>query len=332
MTDAGLIGYGYWGANLARNLAVTAGIRLAAIADASPTSLERAKQLYPGVKLYPSGLDLIADESLAAVVIAAPLASHYSLSKAAIERGKHVLVEKPMAASPAEADALVELADQQHVRLAVDHTFIYSGAIRKLRSILAEGSLGELLYWDSVRVNFGLFRNDANVIWDLAAHDLAIADYAFPDRPAAVSATAVRFGVQPQEALAHVNLFFESGFTGHLHLNWLSPEKVRRMVICGSKGMAVYDDLRSGSRLRLYEKSVSIGSTGQEFEYRSRNVVTPTIDRSEPLSLLTLAFSDAIRTGREIATGGRQGARVVSLLAAADCSARNGGELVRLMA
>lgn len=330
MIRVGLIGYGYWGAILARNLAATPGVSLEAIADESPARLKLAAQLHRDAALFNSGSTLLLNDNIEAVVIATPLSRHYSLCKLAIERGKHVLVEKPMVASVVEADELVELAYKKCVSLTVDHTFIYSPAIRKIRSIIDDGGVGELLYLDSVRANFGLFRGDTNVIWDLAAHDFAILDYLFKTRPVAITANAMRLSGHQYESLAHVTIHFNDGCLSHFNLNWLAPEKVRYMVICGNRRMIVYDDLKSIDKVLVYDKNVTVERAQDKVQlqttvYHSSETYIPTLDLREPLSSLTREFADAIEEGRQALTNGEAGARVVALLAAAERSVRSGG-------
>lgn len=336
MINVGLIGYGYWGAILARNLAETTGVCLAAIADEIPTRVDLAAQQYRGILMYGSGLSLLSNDDLDAVVIATPLTGHYSLCKAAIERGKHVLVEKPMAASVAGAIELVELAYKKRVRLSVDHTFIYSGAVRKIHSLITAGELGELLYLDSVRVNFGLFQRDANVIWDLAAHDFAILDHLLVARPVAIAAHATCFAGYEYESVAHVTIHFDNGCLGHLHVNWLAPEKMRRMLIGGSQSMIVYDDLSPIEKVRVYDKSVTLKVENHEarwqtnVSYHNGLMCIPKLDCSEPLGNLTREFADAIEQRRETLTDGAAGVRVVTLLDAAERSLRTEGQRIRL--
>jgi predicted dehydrogenase len=332
----GLIGYGYWGPNLARNLAETDGVRVAAIADGRADRREIATRQHPAALVCAEGSSLIERSDLDAVVIATPLATHYPLATAAIERGKHVLVEKPLADSKAHAEALAALASRHNVRLMVDHTFVYTGAVRRIRALIDAGDLGELLYLDSVRVNLGLFQQDSNVIWDLATHDLSIMDYLVDARPIAVSADGSRSAGGQHENVAYVTVHFENGFLAHFHVNWLAPVKIRQMLLGGRQRMLVYDDTNPSEKVRVYDKGVDFdvkdGETRREIlvSYRTGDMYAPKLDRREALSLVAREFADAIEERREPLTGAAAGIRVVSLLEAADQSLRAQGRRIRL--
>jgi predicted dehydrogenase len=332
----GLVGYGYWGPNLARNISDTDGLRLAAIADAREDRRAAAAKRYPGVATFDDGAALAARGDVDAVVIATPLHTHYALALAALGAGRHVLVEKPLAGSCREADALGDLAARQGVRLMVDHTFVYSGAVRRIRELIDEGALGDLLYLDSVRVNLGLFQRDANVMWDLAAHDLAVMDYLVDERPVAVSAIGSAVAGYDHENIAYVAVHFESGFLAHFHVNWLAPAKVRHMMICGRRQMLVYDDMDPREKVRVYDQGVDFGVEDVEarrqilVSYRTGDMFAPKLDRREALSVVIAEFAAAIAGGREPLTGIREGRRVVAVLEAAAQSMREEGRRVRL--
>ncbi len=341
VAKVGLIGYGYWGPNLARNLAETDGLQLAAIADGRPERRDAAARRHPGVAVCGDAASLIARPDLDAIVIATPLETHVPLAKAAIERGKHVLVEKPLAGSKADADSLTELAERRGVRLMVDHTFIYTGAVRKIRALIDAGELGELLYLDSVRVNLGLFQPDSNVIWDLATHDLSIMDYLVDAKPVAVSADGTAAGGFRHENVAYVTVHFDTGFLAHFHVNWLAPVKIRQMLLGGRQRMLVYDDTDPSEKVRVYDKGVEFdastgaavdGETRREIlvSYRTGDMYAPKLDRREALALVAREFADAIAQQRRPLTDGAAGARVVALLEAADRSLRAGGSRVAL--
>ena len=336
MINVGVIGYGYWGPNLARNLAETDGLCLAAVADARADRREAAARRHRGIATYEAADVLIAAGDLDAVVIATPLDTHYPFAKAAIERGKHVLVEKPFVGSKAHAEALAELADQHDVRLMVDHTFVYNGAVRRIRSLIDAGDLGELLYLDSVRVNLGLLQQDSNVIWDLAAHDLSIMDYLIDTRPIAVSADGTAAGGFGHENVAYVTAHFDNGFLAHFHVNWLAPVKMRQMLIGGSQRMVVYDDTDPAEKVRVYDKGVDVDVQDREtrrqilVSYRTGDMYAPKFDRREALSLVAREFADAIASRRRPLTDAAAGIRVVSLLDAAERSLRAGGRRIAL--
>jgi predicted dehydrogenase len=332
----GLVGYGYWGPNLARNFAETEGVCLAAIADAHPDRRAAAARRHPGVITCADADDLIAREELDAVVIATPIETHYAFARAAIERGKHVLVEKPLAASKAQAETLGALAHARDVRLMVDHTFVYNGAVRRIRALIDSGSLGELLYLDSVRVNLGLLQRNSNVIWDLATHDLSIMDYLIDVRPVAVSADGTAAAGFDHENVAYVTVHFDSGFLAHFHVNWLAPVKIRRMLLGGRQRMLVYDDTDPSEKVRVYDKGVDVdmrdGETRRQIliSYRTGDMYAPTFDRQEALALVAREFADSIRQRRPPLTDATAGLRVVALLEAADRSLRARGHRIEL--
>jgi len=336
MIKVGLIGYGYWGPNLARNLADTEGVELAAIAEARPDRREAAARRHQGTTMVADAADLIARDDLDAVVIATPLHTHYALAAAAIERGRHVLIEKPLAASKKEAESLAELADKHGVRLMVDHTFVYTGAVRTIRGLVDSGQLGDLLYLDSVRVNLGLFQQDTNVIWDLAAHDLSIMDYLVDARPVAVSADGTALAGFDRENVAYVTVHFDTGFLAHFHVNWLAPVKIRQMLFGGRQRMLVYDDMDPSEKVRVYDKGVNLDVVDDQtrrqilVSYRTGDMYAPKLDRREALMLVAREFADAIAERRTPLTGAAAGIRVVSLLEAAERSLRSEGSRIRM--
>jgi predicted dehydrogenase len=336
MIKVGLIGYGYWGPNLARNLADTEGVELAAIADARPDRREAAARHHQGTTMVADAADLITRDDLDAIVIATPLHTHYALAAAAIERGRHVLIEKPLAASKKEAESLAELADKHGVRLMVDHTFVYTGAVRTIRGLVDSGQLGDLLYLDSVRVNLGLFQQDTNVIWDLAAHDLSIMDYLVDARPVAVSADGTTLAGFDRENVAYVTVHFDTGFLAHFHVNWLAPVKIRQMLFGGRQRMLVYDDMDPSEKVRVYDKGVNLDVVDDQtrrqilVSYRTGDMYAPKLDRREALALVAREFADAIAERRTPLTGAAAGIRVVSLLEAAERSLRSQGSRIRM--
>jgi predicted dehydrogenase len=339
MINVGVIGYGYWGPNLARNLAETDGVRLAAVADTRSERRDAAARRLPGTIICGDAASLIARDDLDAVVIATPLDTHHTLAAAAIERGKHVLVEKPLARSKAEAESLGALAEKRGVRLMVDHTFVYTGAIRTIRALVDSGQLGDLLYLDSVRVNLGLFQQDTNVIWDLAAHDLSIMDYLVDARPVAVSADGTAVAGFDRENVAYVTVHFDNGFLAHFHVNWLAPVKIRQMLLGGRQRMLVYDDTDPSEKVRVYDKGVDFDvidlrddQTRRQIlvSYRTGDMHAPKLDRREALALVVQEFADSIEQRRAPLTDAAAGIRVVTLLEAADRSLRAQGQRIRL--
>jgi len=338
MLNAGLIGYGYWGPNLARNLAESDAVRLTTIADGRPERRQAAERRHPGVKTCADAAALIGSPDVDAVVIATPLATHTTLATAAINAGKHVLVEKPIAASRKDAEALGALAAKRGVCLMVDHTFVYTGAVRKIRSLIDAGDLGELLYLDSVRVNLGLFQQDSNVIWDLAVHDLSLMDYLIDAKPVAVSADGTAVAGYDHENIAYITVHFDNGFLAHFHVNWLAPVKIRHMLIGGSQRMLVFNDMEPSEKVLVYDKGVDINPQVQDDQarrqilvsYRTGDMYAPKLDRTEALAGVVAEFADAIVKKRAPLTDAGSGVRVVSLLEAAEQSLRSEGRRVRL--
>ena len=332
----GVVGYGYWGPNLARNVAETDGLELVAIADERPERRAAALKRHRGIELFDSASTLATSDRVDAVVIATPLSTHYPLAAAAIAAGKHVLVEKPLAASRRDAEALAELASKQGVRVMVDHTFVYNSAVRRMRALIEGGTLGDLMYLDSVRVNLGLFQRDSNVIWDLATHDLAVMDHLLDERPVAVSATGSTVAGYEYENIAYITVHFDSGFLAHFHVNWLAPVKVRRMLLGGRQRMLAYDDLDPSEKIRIYDKGVDFDVQDDQarrqilISYRTGDMYAPAVDRREALSRVTAEFAAAIGERREPLTGTAAGIRVVAMLEAAQQSLREEGRRIRL--
>ena len=335
--NVGLIGYGYWGPNLARNFAEADRAKLVGIVDTRADRRAAAAQRHRDVAISESASALIARDDIDAIVIATPLDTHYAFAKAAIECRKHVLVEKPLAASAAQANELAAHAEKHDIRLMVDHTFVYNGAVRRIRSLIDAGELGDLLYLDSVRVNLGLLQPDSNVVWDLATHDLSIMDYLVDARPTAVSAHGIAASGFRHENVAYVTVHFDGSFMAHFHVNWLAPVKIRRMLLGGSQRMVVYDDTDPAEKVRVYDKGVDVNANDRDearrnalVSYRTGDMYAPTFDRREALALVTQEFTDSIAERRLPLTDAAAGARVVALLEAAERSLRADGRRVAL--
>jgi predicted dehydrogenase len=334
MLRVGVVGCGYWGPNLVRNFQLLEGCQVSAVCDLDPARVEAVRRLYPTIRAARDFQDLLDDPAIDAVVICTPVGAHYPLARAALEAGKHVLVEKPLTDSSASAQALVELAEQRGRVLQVDHTFIYTGAVRKVREIVESGAVGELLYLDFVRVNLGLFQEDVNVLWDLGPHDVSVLTHLVGRRPSWVSAVgSAHYGVLEDQV--YVTIQYEGSLIAHLHLNWLAPVKIRSTLIGGTKRMIVYDDLEPSEKVRVYEKGVTLaGDAGSRaralVDYRLGDMFAPHIDKTEPLSLVCRSFRDAIESGTQPLTSGRAGLEVVRILEAAQASIRKLGERVSL--
>jgi predicted dehydrogenase len=335
MVGIGVIGYGYWGPNLVRNFADVPGARVVAISDLSADRLARAQVRCPTARTTRDHRELLADPAVDAVVIATPVSTHFDLALEALRAGKHVLVEKPLASTSDQAARLVDEAVRRNRVLLVDHTFLYTGAVRKMRELVANGEMGEIYYYDSVRVNLGLFQHDVNVIWDLAVHDLSVMDHVLGERPCAVSATGVRNIPGKQENIAYLTLFFDSPLIAHVHVNWLAPVKIRRTLIGGSRKMIVYDDLEPSEKVKVYDKGVTLhGNTDSVYKtlvgYRTGDMWAPHLDTTEALHVEARHFLACIEQGECPVSDGEAALRVVQLLEAATRSIAQRGSLVEL--
>ena len=344
MIGVGIIGYGYWGPNLVRNFYETPDCSVVAVSDLRENQLARVRARYPTVHTTTDYRDLLRDPRIDAVAIATPVSTHFELGRQALRAGKHGLVEKPMTLDVEQAVRLVDEADRRGLKLAVDHTFVFSSAVRKIRDLAVAGDLGDVYYYDSVRVNLGLFQHDVNVIWDLAVHDLSIMDFILPDQPVAVTATGMGHVDGEPENMAYVTLHFDTRVMAHVHVNWLAPVKVRRTLIGGSRKMIVYDDLEPSEKIKVYDKGITVNGdaaagngNGNRYamlvNYRTGDVWSPQLDiTTEALTVELRHFVDCIRSDKTPLVDGHAGLRVVRLLAAATESMRNAGRPVELAA
>ncbi len=333
--NVGVIGAGYWGPNLIRNFLLLPDATVAAVADAQLPRRQFIADRYPAITLYPDARELISDPQIDAVVIATPVSTHYPLAKAALEAGKHVMLEKPMCSSTAECDDLIRIAGARRLILMVDHTFLYAGAVRKICDLIKSGEIGEVLYFDSVRVNLGLFQHDVNVLWDLAPHDLAIMDATMGPQATSVSAIGRSHFGTPLENIAYMTVAFDSSAIAHFHVNWLAPVKVRMTLIGGSRKMIVYDDTDPSEKVKVYDKGVTVTSNVEEIhktlvQYRTGDMHAPRLDTTESLYLVAQEFVASIREHRAPLTDANSGRRVVSILEAADRSMKANGQPVNL--
>jgi predicted dehydrogenase len=334
MIHVAVIGYGYWGPNLIRNFLETEDARMAVCCDLNPQRLASVEAKYPRVALTTHYDEVLKDNTIDAVAIATPVATHYAFARKALEHGKHVLVEKPMTASVAEADSLIDIAAKRNLTLMVDHTFIYTGAVRKMKEIITRGELGELYYFDSVRINLGLFQKDVNVLWDLAPHDIAILDYLVDEKPVSVCANGVCHIGTGIENVAYLTVYFDSGLIAHFHNNWLAPVKIRTLLVGGSKKMILYDDMEASEKVKVYDRGVDTKS--QEgvrqalLSYRLGDMWAPKLETTEALRLVTAEFINSIKAGRRPLTDGGNGANVVKILEAAEMSIKHRGREVKL--
>ncbi|CCM79312.1 Gfo/Idh/MocA family protein [Rhizobium mesoamericanum] len=338
MIGVAVVGYGYWGPNLVRNLAETPGAKLIWVCDLKKDRLSGVQLRYPTVQITDDFDEVLRDPSVDAVAIATPVSAHYMLAMKALMAGKHVFVEKPMASTSEEARRMVDEAARRRLILAVDHTFIHTGAVRKMREIIENG-LGDIYYYDSVRVNLGLFQHDVSVIWDLAVHDLSIMDYVLPEKPVAVSATGMGHVTGEPENIAYLTLFFESKLIAHIHVNWLAPVKVRRTLIGGSSKMIVYDDLEPSEKIKVYDKGITLNGNPQtdgekvydmRVGYRTGDMYAPQLDMTEALGRELKQFVDCIATNSQPIADGHAGLRVVRILEAATQSLAQRGRVIEL--
>jgi len=337
MIGIGVIGHGYWGPNLVRNFMEAPGSIVVAVSDLRLERLSQVQSRYPSVRTTTNHRDLYANPDIDAIAIATPVSSHYDLALEALQAGKHVLVEKPLAATSEQALHLIEEAAKRKLVLMVDHTFVYTGAVRKIREMVAQNELGDIYYYDSVRVNLGLFQPDVNVVWDLAVHDLSIMDSVLPARPVAVSATGISHIPGRPENVAYITLFFATNQIAHLHVNWLAPAKVRRTLIGGSEKMIVYDDLEPSEKIKIYDKGVTLTQQPEALyellvSYRSGDMWAPRLDVTEALLAEASHFIDCIKNNKRPETDGHAGLRIVRILEASAASLRLRGKLVDLPA
>ena len=335
MIGVGIIGLGYWGPNLLRNFAECPDVRVRAVCDLRDEHTKAAAARYPGVAATRDVEDTFTYPAIDAVAIATPVSTHFDLALRALRAGKHVLVEKPLASSTEQALRLIEEAERRKRVLMVDHTFVYTGAVRKIASLVSSGELGELYYYDSVRVNLGLFQHDVNVIWDLAVHDLSIMDHVLPLKPRAVSATGMSHVAGGHENIAYLTLFFDTNFIAHIHVNWLAPVKVRRTLLGGSQRMIVYDDLEPSEKIKVYDRGITLNSNPENvYEmlvgYRSGDMWAPRLEAAEALKTEITHFLDCIERGAKPLTDGVSGLRVLELVEAASESMASRGRLVEL--
>jgi predicted dehydrogenase len=329
----GVIGYGYWGPNIVRNLMGLEGSEVLAIAEISPQARLRAQKAHPGVVVLANACEVIGSPEIDAIAVVSPVWTHYELAKAALEAGKHVFVEKPFTSTSAQGEELIELAARKNLKIMVDHTFLFTGAVRKIKQLVDDGALGKLYYYDSTRVNLGLFQHDCNVLWDLAPHDLSIMDYLLKGDPEAIVATG-QGHLNGHEDVAFMTLYFPEKVIAHINVNWLSPVKVRTTLIGGEKRMLVWNDLDPDEKVKIYDKGVNISSKEGVYEllvsYRSGDMWAPQLEQGEALRQELSYFVDCASTGQEPFNNGAAGLRVVQMLEKANESLNKKGALVYL--
>jgi predicted dehydrogenase len=327
-----IVGLGYWGPNLIRNFLNTEGVTEVSCFDLDPERVAKTSKRFSNIRVHASYEDVLKSD-IDAVVLATPVSSHYPLAKAALEHDKHVLVEKPLASKASDCDDLISIAAKRSLVLMVDHTFIFTGAVRKIKEIVSGGLIGDVYYFDSIRINLGLFQHDVNVIWDLAPHDLSIMDHIIQRKPSAVSAMGVHH-INGKEDVAYLTILFDTGLMAHFHVNWLAPVKIRRILIGGSKQMIVYDEMQPSEKVRVYDKGVEIttreGIYNTLVQYRTGDMYAPKIDDSEALGSVAKEFAAAIKEQRQPLSNGESGLNIVRILEAAEYSIKHNGKVINL--
>jgi len=329
----GVVGYGYWGPNVVRNLDRLESAEVVAVCDKSPASRKKVAKAYPDVLVTEDSAELMSSPDIDAIAVVTPVWTHYELAKAALLNGKHIFVEKPFTSNAAQAQELIELAAQRNLKIMVDHTFLFTGAVTKIKQLLDDGSLGKLYYYDSTRVNLGLFQHDVNVVWDLAPHDLSIIDHLIEQTPEAISATG-QTHLNGHEDVAYITVYFPDKVIAHINVNWLSPVKVRTTLIGGEKKMLVWNDLEADEKIKIYDKGVNVTSREGLYDllvhYRSGDMWAPQIEQVEALTRELSYFVDCIANDKTPVNDGEAGLRVVRMLEAANESIRQRGAVVRL--
>lgn len=328
----GVIGYGYWGPNIVRNFQLQDESQVRVVCDRRQDALAKVARAYPGMEITCDVLQVLHSPEVDIVAVVTPVWTHFDLAKAALENGKHVFVEKPFTSTVEQATELIELAERKHLKIMVDHTFLFTGAVRKIKQLIDAGELGDIYYYDSVRVNLGLFQHDVNVIWDLAPHDLAIMDYLLCNKAEAVVATGQKH-INGVEDVAFITVYFPDKLIAHVNVNWLSPVKVRTTLVGGSKKMLMWNDLESDEKVKVYDRGVRMNTREGVYDllvgYRSGDMWSPQIENTEALKLELGYFNECIIEDKTPINDGCAGLRIVKILQASDESLRNrGAEIV----
>jgi predicted dehydrogenase len=333
MIRVGIIGYGYWGPQIARNFHGLEDCEVAVICDRAPATHRRIKRAYPDIHVTCDAAEVLLSPDIDAVAVITPVWTHFELAKAALENGKHVFVEKPFTSTAAQAEELIELAARKNLTIMVDHTFLFTGAVRKIEQLISDGTLGKLYYYDSTRVNLGLFQHDVNVIWDLAPHDLSIMDHLINSKPDYLMATGQNH-LNCHQDVAYITVYFSDNTIAHFNVNWLSPVKVRTTLLGGEKRMVVWNDLEADEKIKIYDKGVEIKNGQGVYDllvsYRSGDMWAPKVEQTEALAAEAQYFLHCINNGEVPFNDGIAGLRVVKLLEAADRSLANRGGAVQL--
>jgi len=334
MINVGVIGYGYWGPNVVRNFNGIPNAEVVSICDYQQNALKRAKNIYPRTNIISDCREILFSPRIDAVAIVTPVSTHYDIARQALENGKHIFIEKPFTSSVEQAEKLIELAEKKNLKIMVDHTFLFTGAVKKIKQLIDDGTIGDLYYFDSTRVNLGLFQKDVNVVWDLAPHDLSIMDYLFNKNAVAVAATGMAHFDNDLENVAYITIYLSGNIIAHINVNWLSPVKIRMTMIGGCKKMVVWNDLVSDEKLRVYDRGVEpedkVSAYPLRVNYRSGDMWAPKVEQSEALKEEAEYFIDCITNDKKPFNDGYSGLRVIKMLEATERSIKKGGELVYL--
>jgi predicted dehydrogenase len=330
----GVIGYGYWGPNIVRNFHGQEHSRVVSVCDKSANSMRRVRQSYPDLDVTGDADEVLKATDIDAIAIVTPVHTHFDLAKKALENGKHIFVEKPFTYTSAQAEVLIELAERKNLKIMVDHTFLFTGAVKRIRELIDDGVLGNLYYYDSTRVNLGLLQHDVNVIWDLAPHDLSIMDYLITEKPQAVVATGERH-LNGVADIGFLTVYYPKNIIGHVNVNWLSPVKVRTTLIGGEKKMLVWNDLEADEKLKIYDKGVQMTNSAEKVyqllvSYRSGDMWAPRVEQVEALKVEASYFADCILNDNNPFNDGCAGLRVVRVLEAATQSLEQRGKIIHL--
>jgi len=333
MIKIAVIGYGYWGPNIVRNFSFVEDADVVCVCDFDSNRLKTVNKLYPAIRTTTDCHELLTSPDIDAVAIVTPVFTHYELAKRALQNGKHVFVEKPFTATVAEAEDLIALAERKNLTIMVDHTFLFTGAVRKIKEVIQNNLLGNLYYFDSTRVNLGLFQHDINVLWDLLPHDLSIMDYVIDERPIAILATG-KAHLNGHEDTAYATVFFSNNMIGHFNVNWLSPVKIRNILISGDQKMLVWNDLDADEKIKIYDRGVDV-ETRENIEellinYRSGDAWIPKVEQLEALTVEANYFVECVTNNKTPINGGHAGLRVVKLLEAATQSLKQMGKTITI--
>jgi predicted dehydrogenase len=330
MLSIGIIGYGYWGPNLVRNFSGIVTIEVKYVAEANSARHSQIRRNHPNVQILLSAEEMLQDESLDAVVIATPVSTHYTLAKQALLSGKHVLLEKPMATSVAECEELIQIAEAKGLTLMVDHTFLYTGAVQKIKEIVDSGDIGELQYFDSTRINLGIFQNDVNVLWDLAPHDISILSYLKEEKPVSVNATGISHLKNGIENIAYMTINYASNFIAHFNCSWSSPVKIRQTLISGDQKMILYNDIEPTEKVRVFDTGVGVKSDADRdkllIDYRYGDILIPKLSTHEALQQVAMDFVESIVSRKTPLSSASIGLHVVRVLEAAEKSIKQKGK------